>query len=250
MSPLEGRVALVTGGAGGIGFATAQAFADAGASVVIADLRPDAADAAAARLTGEHLGIEVDVADEGSVERALAEVDKRFGRLDILVNNAGVLRDNLVHKMSLDDWTLVQDVHLRGAFLMSRASQRRMVTARTGRIISLSSIAATGNRGQANYSAAKAGIVGLTRTLALELGRYGITANAVAPGFIVTDMTDATARRVGVDPAGYQRQAADATPVRRVGTPADVASAILFLAGDAASFITGQVLTVDGGLDL
>lgn len=250
MSAVVGRrVALVTGGAGGIGFATAERLAAQGVTVAIADLREDAAVTAAERLP-DAFGIGVDVADEASAERAVDAVVARTGRLDVLVNNAGVLRDNLVHRMSLGDWEIVLAVHLRGAFLMSRAAQRVMVAAGYGRIVSLSSIAATGNRGQANYSAAKAGIVGLSKTLALELGRFGITVNAVAPGFIATDMTDATADRLQLTPEEFRERTAELTPVRRVGTPADVAAAIAFLAGEDAGFITGQVLTVDGGLDL
>lgn len=244
------RVALVTGGAGGIGRATAERLAADGVTVVIADL-----DEAAARVTATEIGsgaqgIGIDVADEASVDAVFEGIAETLGRVDVVVNNAGVLRDNLIHKMTVDDWELVLRVHLRGAFLVSRAAQRIMVPQGGGRIISLSSIAATGNRGQSNYSAAKAGIIGLTKTLAIELGRFGITVNAVAPGYIATAMTDATALRVGVDPSEYRAQAAEATPLRRVGSPADVAGAIAFLAGEDASFITGQVLVVDGGLDL
>jgi 3-oxoacyl-[acyl-carrier protein] reductase len=244
-----GRVALITGGAGGIGFATAARFAAQGAIVAIADIRADAAEAAAARLP-DAFGVAVDVADESAVQSAMDAIAERTGRLDVLVNNAGVLRDNLVHRMSVSDWELVLGVHLRGAFLMSRAAQRVMVPAGYGRIVSLSSIAATGNRGQSNYSAAKAGIEGLTKTLAIELGRFGVTVNAVAPGFIATEMTDATAERLGVTADTYRARTADVTPVRRVGIPDDIATAITFLAGEDAGFITGQVLTVDGGLDL
>lgn len=246
----EGRVALVTGAARGIGATTAARFAAEGAAVAILDLDAAAAQETAASLPGPAIGLAADVTDAGSVEDAVTACVAEFGRLDVLVNNAGVIRDNLLFKMTEDDFDLVLRVHLRGAFLTSRAAQRHMVPAGYGRIVSLSSIAAQGNRGQANYSAAKAGLQGFTRTLALELGRYGITANTVGPGFIATEMTDATARRVGTDPEEYRRQSAEVTPVRRVGDPDDVAAAICFLASEEAGFITGQNLYVDGGLGL
>ena len=163
------------------------------------------------------------------------------------MNNAGVLRDNLLFKMSAADWDTVIGVHLRGAFLMTRAVQKHMVDAKFGRVVNLSSSSALGNRGQANYSAAKAGLQGFTKTLAIELGKFGVTANAVAPGFIVTDMTAATAARVGMGFEDFQAAAATQIPVQRVGTPDDVANAIAFFTGEAAGFVSGQVLYVAGG---
>jgi 3-oxoacyl-[acyl-carrier protein] reductase len=251
MSRFADRVAVVTGSARGIGAATARRFAEEGAAVAVLDLDRDAAAATAAGLGATRsVGLACDVADAESVETAVAAVVEELGTVDILVNNAGVTRDNLLFKMTEDDWDAVMNVHLRGSFLMSRAVQKHMVAAKYGKILNLSSVSALGNRGQANYSAAKMGLQGFTRTLALELGPFGVNVNAVAPGFIVTEMTDATARRVGVEPEDYRKAAAEVTPVRRVGQPEDIAAAAAFLCSDEASFITGQTLYVDGGAKL
>jgi 3-oxoacyl-[acyl-carrier protein] reductase len=248
MSRFDGRVAVVTGSARGIGAATAKRFAQEGAAVAVLDLDQEAAERSASELgASSALGVACNVGDAASVEAAVGTVVERLGKIDVLVNNAGVTRDNLLFKMSEDDWDAVMNVHLRGSFLMSREVQKHMVAAKYGKIVNLSSVSALGNRGQANYSAAKMGLQGFTRTLAIELGPLGINVNAIAPGFIVTEMTDATARRVGVEPEDFRKAAAERNPVRRVGYPEDIAAAAAFLCSDEASYITGQTLYVDGG---
>lgn len=251
MTGLDGRVALVTGGARGIGEATARRLAAEGADVAIVDLDQTESETAAAAIaadTGRRvIGIGADVTDTDQVSSAVERVVGELGSLGVLVNNAGVTRDNLLFKMSDQDWDTVLGVHLRGLFLVTRAAQKHMVDSRWGRIVSLSSVSALGTRGQLNYSAAKAGIQGATRTLAIELGPFGITANAVAPGFVVTEMTGQLAERLGTTLEAFTEERAAITPVRRAGTPGDIAGIIAFLAGEEASFITGQTIYADGG---
>jgi 3-oxoacyl-[acyl-carrier protein] reductase len=250
MGRFDGRVAVITGAARGIGFGIATRFAEEGASVAVIDLDEASAAEAAAKLETKSVGIGCDVTDSASVDAAIARVVEELGGIHILVNNAGITRDNLLFKMTEEDWDLVMSVHLRGPFLMTKAAQSHFVEQKYGKIVNLSSVSALGNRGQANYSAAKMGIQGFTRTLGIELGPYGINANAIAPGFIVTEMTDATARRLKLEPEQLQQLNADANPVRRVGRPADIAAAAAFLCSDEASYITGQTLYVDGGAKL
>jgi 3-oxoacyl-[acyl-carrier protein] reductase len=254
MGRFDGRVAVITGAARGIGFGTAQRFAAEGASVAILDLDESAAQEAAGRLEltdgAKAIGIGCDVADSAAAEAAVERVVTELGAIHILVNNAGITRDNLLFKMTEDDWDMVMNVHLKGAFNMTKAAQKRFVEQKYGKILNLSSVSALGNRGQANYSAAKMGIQGFTRTLGIELGPFGINANAIAPGFIATEMTDATAARLKMDVEEFRRLNAEANPVRRVGFPEDIAAAAAFLCSDEASYITGQTLYVDGGAKL
>jgi 3-oxoacyl-[acyl-carrier protein] reductase len=250
MSTTEQRVAIVTGAARGIGAATAVRLAAEGRAVAVLDLDESACKDTVEAITaggGRAAAIGADVSDEEQVAAAVDRVARELGAPTILVNNAGVLRDNLLFKMSADDWDTVLGVHLRGAFLMTRAAQKHMVDAAFGRVVNLSSSSALGNRGQSNYSAAKAGMQGFTKTLAIELGKFGITANAVAPGFIATDMTAATAARVGMGFEEFQAAAASQIPVQRVGRPEDVANAIAFFTGEDAGFVSGQVLYIAGG---
>ncbi|WP_026924190.1 3-oxoacyl-ACP reductase FabG [Glycomyces arizonensis] len=247
---MTARTAIVTGAARGIGAATARRLAADGHAVAVLDLLEDQAQATAEAIAsegGRALAVGVDVADEAAAAAAVDRVAAELGAPAILVNNAGILRDNLLFKMSAQDWDAVLGVHLRGAFLMSRAVQSHMVEARWGRIVNLSSTSALGNRGQANYAAAKAGMQGLTKTLAFELGKFGVTANAVAPGFIETEMTRATAERIGVSFEDFLAGAAAETPVGRVGQPEDIAAAVAFFCSEEAGFVSGQVLYVAGG---
>jgi 3-oxoacyl-[acyl-carrier protein] reductase len=244
------RVAIVTGAARGIGAATARRLAADGMAVAVLDLDVGSCDATVEAITsagGRAIAVGADVSEDEQVEAAVATVAEEVGPPAVLVNNAGVLRDNLLFKMSEDDWDTVLNVHLRGSFLMSRSVQKHMVDQRYGRIVNLSSSSALGNRGQANYSAAKAGMQGLTKTLAIELGQFGITANAVAPGFIATDMTAATAARLGMTFEDFQASVASQVPARRIGEVDDVAHAISFLASEGARYISGQVIYVAGG---
>jgi 3-oxoacyl-[acyl-carrier protein] reductase len=244
------RVAIVTGAARGIGAATAERLAADGLVVAVLDLEEAACKETVDRITGaggRAIGVGADVSQVDQVNAAVQRVAEELGPPLVLVNNAGVLRDNLLFKMSDDDWDTVLDIHLKGSFLMSRAVQAHMVEAKFGRIVNLSSSSALGNRGQVNYSAAKAGMQGLTKTLAIELGPFGVTANAVAPGFIATDMTAATAARLKVDFDTFQKAAVERIPVRRVGQPADVAHTISFLVSEGAGFVSGQVIYVAGG---
>ena len=247
MSP---RVAIVTGAARGIGAATAVRLAADGFAVAVIDLREDDARGtveAIAGAGGRALAVAADVGDAAAVQAGVDRVAAELGPPVVLVNNAGVTRDNLLFKMTEDDWDLVMHVHLRGSFLMARAVQKHMVDAGWGRIVNLSSTSALGNRGQANYATAKAGLQGFTKTLAIELGKFGITANAIAPGFVVTEMTRATAARLGQEWEPYVAARAAAIPVARAGQPEDIAHTVSFLVSEGAGFVSGQVIYVAGG---
>ncbi len=244
------RVAIVTGAARGIGAATALRLAQDGFAVGILDLEESAGKSTVEAIEaagGRAVAVGANVCETEAVEAAVDRVAAELGAPTVLVNNAGVTRDNMLFKMTEDDWDIVMNVHLRGAFLMSRAVQKYMIEARWGRIVNLSSTSALGNRGQANYSAAKAGLQGFTKTLAIELGKFGVTANAIAPGFIQTEMTKATAERMGIPFDDFIKGAASQIPVARVGQPEDIAHLVSFFVSEGAGFVSGQVIYVAGG---
>lgn len=250
MGRFDGRVALVTGGANGIGAASCELFAREGAAVVVVDLEEDHASQVARSVTdggGKAIGVGCDVTQREQVEAAVKRATDEYGRLDILVCCAGIIRDNLVFKMTDDDWFAVMNTHLTGSFYFARAAQAVMSQQNYGKIVFLSSTSALGNRGQTNYSTAKAGLQGMARTLAIELGRFNINVNTVAPGFVETRMTQATAQRMGVDFEEFKRLAAESIAVRRVGQPSDIANVIAFLCSDESSYVSGQTIYAAGG---
>ncbi|MXP22909.1 SDR family oxidoreductase [Gordonia sp. HNM0687] len=244
------KVAIVTGAARGIGAGVAKRLASDGLAVAVLDLNEDSCADVVKAITdagGKAIAVGADVSSEESVAAAVAKVTEELGPPTVLINNAGIIRDNMLFKMTVDDWDAVMGVHLRGAFNMSKACQKHMVDAGWGRIVNLSSTSALGNRGQANYSAAKAGMQGFTKTLAIELGKFGVTANAIAPGFIATEMTAATADRMKVSFEDFKAAAAKEIPVNRVGTPEDIAHLASFYVSEGAGFISGQVVYAAGG---
>ena len=247
---LDGKVAIVTGGRGLYGGSISTGLCEMGATVVIASRNGAACDEYARGLRDQGyqaIGLSLDLSSDDSIKALVKEVIDRYGKIDILVNNAGIIRDNLLFKITDDDWQQVMDVHLKGAFNSARAAQKYMVEQKYGRIITISSTSALGNRGQSNYSAAKAGLQGLTKTLAVELGKFGITANSVAPGFIETEMTKATAERVGIPFEDFVKGNISKIPVGRSGKPEDIANAVAFFADERSSFVSGQVIYVAGG---
>ncbi|MGU3438384.1 3-oxoacyl-ACP reductase FabG [Actinomycetes bacterium M1A6_2h] len=244
------KTAIVTGSARGIGAAVAQRLAADGFGIAVVDLDEAACADTVEKITaagGQAIAVGANVSDEDSAQAAVDRIASEFGAPTVLINNAGITRDNLLFKMTTTDWDSVLGVHLRGSFLMSKAASKHMVDAKWGRIVNLSSTSALGNRGQANYSAAKAGMQGFTKTLAIELGRYNVTVNAIAPGFIETEMTAATAERVGVPFEDFKKGAASQIPVQRVGQPEDIAHTASFFVSEGASFVSGQVVYVAGG---
>ncbi|GAB2999231.1 3-oxoacyl-ACP reductase FabG [Amycolatopsis acidiphila] len=250
MTESHSRVAIVTGAGRGIGAAVAQRLAADGFAVGLLDLDEAAVKQGAEDIVaggGKATGVALDVSNAEQVEAAVSKVADELGPPTVLINNAGITRDNLIFKMTEQDWDSVLGVHLRGSFLMTRAVQKHMTAQKWGRIVNLSSTSALGNRGQVNYSAAKAGMQGFTKTLAIELGKFNVTANAIAPGFIATDMTAATAERLGVSFEDFKAGAAQQIPVQRVGTPDDIAHTVSFLVSEGAGFVSGQVIYVAGG---
>ncbi|MHB8509767.1 MAG: 3-oxoacyl-ACP reductase FabG [Candidatus Dormibacteria bacterium] len=246
----EKRVALVTGAGGGIGAATARLLAAEGAAVVVSDINQAGADAVAAEIVahqGRAIGVAADVSNRAQVEALVKRTVDEFGSLDILVACAGIIRDNLVHKMTDEDWDAVIDTHLKGTFLCAQAAQGVMTGQKFGKMVFLSSTSALGNRGQINYSAAKAGLQAMARTLAIELGRFNINVNAVAPGFVESAMTRQTAERMGVEFEQFKAFAAQNTPLQRIGIPEDIASVIAFFCSEESSYVSGQTLYVRGG---
>jgi 3-oxoacyl-[acyl-carrier protein] reductase len=244
------RVAIVTGAGRGIGAAIAHRLAADGMSVGVVDLDEQGSRRTAKEIIengGRAIPIGADVADETAAGNAVQQTAAELGPVTVLVNSAGIIRDNLIFRMSTADWDSVMDVHLRGAFLMTRAAQTHMTQAKWGRIVNISSTSALGNRGQANYAAAKAGLIGFTKTLALELGKFGVTANAIAPGFVETEMTAATAARQGLDFEEWKSSIARDIPLGRIGQPEDVAAVASFLCSEDAGYVSGQVIYVNGG---
>ena len=244
------KTAIVTGAARGIGAAVAKRLADDGLAVAVLDLDADACADTVKAITdkgGKAIAVGANVADEASVQAAVEKVANELGAPTVVVNNAGITRDNLLFKMTVDDWDAVMAVHLRGAFNVTKAAQKYMVDAGWGRVVNLSSTSALGNRGQVNYAAAKAGLQGFTKTLAIELGKFGVTANAIAPGFIETEMTAATAERIGVPFEDFKKASAAQIPVNRVGVPEDIAHTASFFISEGAGFVSGQVVYVGGG---
>jgi 3-oxoacyl-[acyl-carrier protein] reductase len=247
MGGLDGRVAVVTGAAQGIGEAIVRRLSADGARVAALDLNEEGAQKLVDELGGDGLGLACDVSNREQVDAAIDRVASELGSVDILVNNAGVTRDNLLFKMSDEDFDTVFGIHVRGAFLCTRAAQRYMVEKKYGKIVMMSSRSALGNRGQTNYSSAKAALQGMVRAVSIELGPFGINVNAIAPGHIETAMTKATAERMGVDYEDMQKRTIERQPIKRVGKPEDVANLAAFLVSEDSSYITGQTIYITGG---
>ncbi|MEC5423253.1 SDR family NAD(P)-dependent oxidoreductase [Virgibacillus sp. C22-A2] len=246
----EHKIAVITGAAKGIGLAITRQLGEKGAHVCLLDQDEEALRKAGELLDSAGISHEyaiVDITSEEEVKYVFSKLADKHQKIDILVNNAGITKDNLIYKMTSNEWTKVMDVHLKGSFLCSKYAQEWMVKNNYGRIINLSSVSALGNKGQSNYAAAKAGIQGFTKTLAIELGKYNITVNAIAPGFIVTDMTKAVAERMNISFEELKESKISQIPVKRAGTPEDVANAACFFASESSSFVSGQVLYVAGG---